>query len=140
MELIKKWEGYRDKAYLDTGGVWTIGYGTTWVGGKPVTKGMVCTEQQASNWLQSAVSSAEKAVTKLTTVPLNENQLEALTSFVYNLGATQFSKSTLLAKLNKNNYLGASNEFERWRFDNNVEVPGLLARRKDEKALFLKPV
>lgn len=137
LKLIMESEGFRERAYQDTGGVWTVGYGTTRINGRPVNKNDVVDELFAVVLLKEDVASSEKAVTRLVKVPLNQNQFDALVDFVYNLGETQFNKSTLLRKLNNKDYVGAAEEFPRWVFDNNKVQPGLVTRRKKERELFL---
>jgi len=71
-------------------------------------------------------------------VPLNNNELNALISFCYNVGLGAFKASSLLSLLNS----GAdkkivADQFDRWVFDNGVKVKGLINRRNAEKKLFL---
>lgn len=81
-------------------------------------------------------------VNQLVRVPLNQNQFDALTSFVFNVGALNFRKSTLLLLLNSGKYEAASNEFLKWtkakdpKTGQYVELKGLVKRRKKEKDLF----
>jgi lysozyme len=77
-------------------------------------------------------------VSKLVKVPLSQNQFDALVSFEYNVGYGNFSKSTLLRKLNLKDYIGASKEFDKWVYANKKKLTGLVKRRKSEKELFLK--
>lgn len=133
LELLKGHEGLRLKAYLDTGGVPTIGYGHT----KGVKMGDTCTKEQALKWLDEDADSAENDVNRLVTVPLNQNQFDALTSFVYNIGGDEFSTSTLRRKLNACDYIGAANQFGRWIYDDGKIINGLILRRADERELFL---
>lgn len=133
IDLIKKWEGLRLQAYLDTGDVWTVGYGHT----RTARKGMRITEAEAEYLLAQDVKWAVQAVDNLVHVPLNKNQRSALVSFVYNVGRTQFANSTLLKKLNMKDYQGASKEFLRWVYDNGRFIPGLKNRRKDELKRFI---
>lgn len=136
VEFLKEREGFRDKAYKDTGGVWTIGYGTTKVDGRPVDAGLTCTKQQATEWLKADLSWAQTAVNKLVRVPLKQNQFDALVSFVYNIGEYAFSRSTLLRLLNAKQYDRVAMEFDRWIYDNGKVVHGLQVRRNFERALF----
>ena len=132
LELTKRFEGLRLKAYQCSAGVWTIGYGHT----KGVRKGDTCTEAEANQWLIEDVQDADDAVSKYVQVPLTQGQFDALVDFVFNLGAPQFFKSTLLRKLNDRDYKGAAEQFLRWRFANGVELAGLLRRRKAEVEMF----
>jgi len=135
-ELLQELEGFRHDAYLDTGNVWTIGYGTTKIDGKPVEAGQTCTEKQAQEWLQTDLAWAQTAVNKLVKVKLTQNMFDALTSFVYNIGENAFARSTLLQLLNTGQYAPASQQFKRWVFDNGNIIKGLVTRRMKEQALF----
>lgn len=134
-EAIKEYEGVRLRAYLDTGGVVTIGVGHTSPG---LTLGMVVSMAQVDKWLDEDLQEAEEAVNRLVTVPLTQNQFDSLVSFTFNLGEGQFSKSTLLKKLNAGDYDGAQNEFKRWVYDNGKIQPGLVKRRHAEAEYFGK--
>lgn len=136
LNSLKQLEGFRKEAYKDTGGVWTIGYGTIKWMGKPVIQGMTITEQEAELALQADLAWAQTAVNQLVRVPLKQNMFDALVSFVYNIGENAFSKSTLLRKLNNKDYVGAGKEFLRWVFDNGKEVKGLVSRRLVEQGMF----
>lgn len=138
LKLIKDSEGFREEAYQDTGGVWTVGYGTTRINGRAVQKGDKVDELFATVLLLEDIASAKDSVKRLVKVPLTQSQFDSLVDFVYNLGETQFSKSTLLRKLNNKDYVGASEEFPRWVYDNNKVQPGLVTRRKKERELFLR--
>lgn len=135
LALIKEYEGYVGHAYLDTGGVPTIGYGHT----RGVKMGASCTPEQAEAWLQEDLASAEADVSKLVKVPLTDNQFSALVSFTFNLGGAQLGKSTLLKLLNAGNYAGAGSQFQFWVFDNGKKLPGLIKRRAAEAALWSMP-
>ena len=116
------------------GGVQTIGYGHT----LGVGAGDNCLESQADQWLRNDILGAEDAVNKLVTVPLNQNQFDALVDFTFNLGITSLKSSTLLKLLNQGAYTGASNQILAWDHVNGVVNPGLTRRRIAEKALFDK--
>lgn len=134
VDLIKESEGLRLKAYLPTpNDVYTIGYGHT----KTAEKGMVITLAGAEALLLHDLAWVEVAVNKYVKVPLSQNQYDALCSFVYNLGATNFRNSTLLKKLNKKDYNGAANELLRWNKQKGKVLRGLTKRRQLEKDLFL---
>mgnify|MGYP003652696387 CR=1 FL=1 len=133
VDLIKRWEGLRLKAYQDGGGVWTIGFGHT----KTVTPTMKITAAQAEELLLQDIAWASEAVEQLVTVPLNFDQRSVLISFVYNIGRTQFSTSTLLRVLNKGAYEKAGQQLLRWVHDNGQFVQGLRNRREDELRRFI---
>lgn len=136
-------EGVRLNAYPDpaTGGEpWTIGVGHTSAAGAPkVSKGMTITEAECDEILSRDLATFEKAVSRLVTVPLNQNQFDALVSFTFNVGAGNLGKSTLLKKLNAGDYRGAADQFAVWNKAAGKVMSGLTRRRAEERALFLKP-
>lgn len=117
-------------------GTLTIGYGHT----SNVYIGQKITKEQAFELLKEDLLNSQNSINSLVTVPLNQNQFDALVSFVYNIGHTAFKKSTLLKKLNNNDYLGASNEFKRWNKAKGQILDGLIDRRLKEKNLFLNGI
>ena len=76
-------------------------------------------------------------ILQLVKVPLNQNQFDALVSICYNIGMGNFSKSTLLKKINQGDFKGASLEFEKWNKSGGIVLAGLVKRRLKEKALFI---
>lgn len=141
LQLVRSAEGLRLEAYRDAVGVWTIGYGWTGlVNGVPVHAGMVITEDVTEALLRSGLSQYETAVNRLVSVSLNQNQFDALVSLAYNIGAGAFERSTLLKKLNEGDFAGAAAEFSRWNKAGGKVLPGLVARRDAEMALFQMPV
>jgi lysozyme len=132
LALTESFEGLRLTAYQDQVGVWTIGYGHT----KGVTRGMTCTQEQAEQWLLEDVQDAVDAVNELVHVVLSQDQFDALVDFVFNLGAGSFAGSTLLHKLNAEDYEGAAVEFDKWDHAGGQVVAGLLRRRQAETDLF----
>lgn len=133
-EFLKKVEGVRYKAYLDTGGVLTNGVGHTGPDVKYV--GQVASKEQVEQWLIDDLKEAEDALYRWVTVELTQNQFDALASFVFNIGEGQFRKSTLLKKLNQQDFDGAAGQFERWIYDNGKIQPGLVKRRHGEEMMF----
>jgi len=125
-------EGLRTRAYQDSGGLWTCGYGhTTGVG--PST---VCDETLARQWLEFDIRVASSAVNRLVLVELTQNEFDALVDFTFNVGVNALQHSTLLDLLNGGDYQGAAQQFERWKFCKGAVVAGLLKRRQDESDLF----
>lgn len=130
--LIKEFEGLRLKAYKCPGGVWTIGYGHT----DGVRPGMVISERQAEDFLKAELIAFEKYLNDLR-LAINQNQFDALISFIYNVGTDNFSSSTLLRKV-KANPLDNSimDEFLRWVYSKGRVLPGLQRRRLAEMKLY----
>jgi lysozyme len=136
-ELLRECEGLRLKAYQDTGGVWSIGFGHT---GRDVLPNSVIDEHTAEVLLTQDVANAERSVKRLVRVPLNENQFSALVSFVFNLGESQLRLSKTISVLNRGQYMEFADRMLLWNKDDGKEVAGLTTRRKKERALFLRPV
>ncbi|WP_183074515.1 lysozyme [Salmonella enterica] len=131
--FIRAREGVKLAAYRDGGGVWTIGYGHT----RGVKQGQVINHEQADEFLNNDLRQVESCISERVTVALNQNQFDALVSFVFNVGRQAFSDSTLLKKLNEGNYRAAADQFTRWVYDNDQFVQGLYNRRVAERDLFL---
>jgi len=134
LDLIKTFEGLRLQAYMPTpNDVPTIGYGHT----KTAKLGMVITKAGADMLLVHDLAWVEKAVNKGVKAPLTQAQYDALCSFVYNLGATNFNSSTMLKRINAGRYADAANELLRWNKQGKTVLRGLTLRREAERALFL---
>ena len=130
--LIKEFEGLRLKAYQCPGGVWTIGYGHT-AGVKP---GMLISKAQAEEYLKADLIAFERYLNGLG-LALNQNQFDALISFIYNVGTGNFSNSTLLRKVRANPQDNSiMDEFLRWVYSKGRVLPGLQRRRLDEMKLY----
>ena len=134
LRLIKRFEGCKLTAYRCPADVWTIGYGST----RGVKEGMVISEAEAFARLMMDMQEAGEAVESYVKVPLNDNQFAALVSFVFNIGAGAFRKSTMLKMLNQGAYSAAGVQFDRWTKAGNQVLPGLVKRRAAERALFEK--
>jgi lysozyme len=134
IDLIKKFEGFRAEKYQDVAGNWTIGYGHEIKSGEEFDDAI--TEEQATELLEEDASYAVDAVNQYVTVPLNQNQFDALVSFVYNIGEGAFAHCNGLAILNQGNYEGAIEHFEQFDHSGGVEVEGLEERRMAEAALW----
>ena len=139
--IIKKFEGKRLKAYKDSGGLYTIGYGSTYNfnENRPVIATDVIDDTTALNWLRKEISTRSTEIKKLIKVPVNQNMLDSLTSLAFNIGTGAFKKSTLLRLLNAgSNKNLVADEFLKWNKVKGNIVPGLTNRRILEKELFLK--
>lgn len=134
---LKREEGEKLKAYLDSRGIPTIGVGHTGkVGGKPVSLGMTITADKSSELLKGDLQWVEDSISSLVRVPLNQNQYDALCSLIFNIGKTAFAGSTVLRQLNLKNYQAAADAFLLWKKAGN-DPDILLPRRQRERALFL---
>lgn len=138
IELVKRFEGLELKAYQDSVGVWTIGYGWTQpVDGKKIGPCMVIDQATADRLLKCGVVQYEQGVNQLVKVNITQGQFDALVSFAYNLGLRSLSTSTLLRKLNAGDKQGAAAEFGKWVNAGGVKLNGLVTRRAAERELFL---
>lgn len=141
--LLKQFEGCRLKAYQDSAGIWSIGYGTIRLNGKPVVEGQRCTQREADDALREFVEKTARQLEEQVTVPLSQNQIDALICFCYNVGIYAFAKSSLRRAINMKTPV-LEDFFVRWNkvrdaeTNTLVEVPGLTLRRKAEYALFTK--
>lgn len=133
IDMIKDFEGFRSHPYTCPGGALTIGYGTTMKPGEFTS----VTKEQAEALLRKSVAGFEKSIKKLVSVPLNQNQYDALVSFTYNVGAGALKRSTLLKKLNSGDYSAAADELLRFTRSNGKVLEGLEKRRQKERGLFL---
>ena len=137
--LITKFEGFNSKPYLCPAKLATIGYGNTYYNsGKKVTLlDKEITEQEAFSLFKSIADKYAKQVSKLVSYPITQNQFNALVSLAYNIGIGNFSKSTLLKKVNINaNDLSIKDEFLRWNKVNKIPVKGLTNRREYEADIY----
>lgn len=133
-------EGYSDKAIIPVSGdVPTIGFGTT----DGVKMGDTITPPKALARALTDVQKYEGAIKQCVKVPLRQHEYDAYASLAYNIGPTAFCKSSLVRKLNTEDYPGACNEILRWTYyqGKNCAAPenarlcgGLAKRRQDEYA------
>lgn len=131
--MINPWEGKENHAYRDIVGVATICFGET----KGVKMGDYRTDEQCEESLVSELTAYNKAMKKHVKVELKPYEEVAYTSFVWNVGETNFKNSTLLKKLNSGDRVGACNELPRWNKAGGVVVKGLTNRRLHEQKVCL---
>ncbi len=139
INLIKSFEGFRSKPYLCSANVPTVGYGSTYYpNGKKVTlNDQPITEEYAVQLLSTMLDTYEKAVDSYCRDDINQDQFDALVSFVYNLGNGSLKSSTLLKKLNVNpNDPTIRDEFMKWVNGGGKKLPGLVRRREAEANLY----
>ena len=139
LELIKEFEGFSANAYICPAKKITIGYGNTfYADGTKVKLGDQISKTDALKLLEVIANRdfADKIFPYIK-VKVSQNQFDAMVSLAYNIGVGNFSKSTLLKKVNAGDFVGASNEFLRWNKAGGKELLGLTKRREREKQLFL---
>jgi lysozyme len=140
LESIARIERFEPNIYRDQAGYDTIGYGHKLLPSELQQYQNGITEADARQLLAQDVGVAERAVNRLVSVPLTQNQFDALVSFTYNAGVGAFTNSTLLSQLNSGNYDGAAGQFGRWNKitigGQKVESRGLTNRRITEQCMF----
>jgi|TARA_A100001015_G_scaffold285535_1_gene353160 lysozyme len=132
LSLIKKFEGCRLKAYYCSGGVLTIGYGHT--GGVKETD--VITQEEADKLLKGDILKFEQYVSDNVKVDLDQSQFDALVAWTFNLGPGNLRESTMLKKLNNEDYESVPFEMRRWNKAGGKTLDGLIRRREAESLLF----
>jgi lysozyme len=138
-ELIKRFEGYSSKPYKCPAGISTIGYGNTYYpnGTKVKITDKQITKEYANEILAHTADEFAEDVLKLVKSKITVNQLNALTSFAYNVGVFNLQKSTLLKLVNINpNDGNIAKEFLKWNKAAGKVLNGLTNRRIAESALY----
>lgn len=138
IELIKKYEGFRSRAYKCPAGILTIGYGSTkHMNGDPINEDDIVTEDQAKNMLLDyLVKNVYWIYTKIP-YTLSFDQKRAIASLVYNVGPNAFMKSKLYKAICNKNYYDICRE---WDFGFKQNLKGLYKRRTEELYLFIKDI
>ena len=149
VDLVKKWEGWhralpdgRAAPYICPAAVPTLGYGATFLldGSKVTLETAPVDRAEGERLLIAQLAIFRRGVIALVRVPLNANQLGALTSFAFNVGLGRLRASTLLRRVNTGDFAGAAEEFPKWNRGGGRVLPGLVARRIEERALFLRAI
>jgi len=157
---MHRYEGCRNKPYLCPAHIWTIGYGHVLyqeqirlpmvrVEGKDVPtirKEFPLKQEDNRVWSKSEieelfaadVAGFERGVLRLVPGAAGaQGRFDALVSFAFNAGLGNLQRSTIRMKANRGDWGGAAEAFMQWTKGGGKELPGLVARRKAEKALFL---
>lgn len=160
LKMLKHHEGVRTKPYRDVVALWTVGVGHLMYpeqatlpnknNAKPGYTGMtredyqiriedfrVFSMEEVDELLKSDLARFERGVDRLITVPLKQNQFDALVSFSFNLGLGTLQRSTLRQKVNRGDFEGAAEEFMKYTMAGGKVFRGLVIRRTDEQRLFL---
>lgn len=141
------WEGTELKIYKDSASYPTIGVGhlltkdelssgEIMINGQPVSFLEGITQHEALDLLEQDLRIAEQAVNDGVKVPLNQNQFDALVSFVFNVGTGAFKNSTLLKRLNEGDYDEVPAQLRRWVRSGKRIINGLINRREKEIKLW----
>jgi len=140
IDLIKQFEGLRLKAYKDSVGVWTIGYGLTTgaLDGVVVAQGMAISEREADAYFTRVLENFGDGILVLMTRQPTLNQYGAMLSLAYNIGVRAFSKSTCLRRFNAGDFEGAATALTWFNKAGGKVLNGLVRRRAAEADLFLR--
>nr|WP_253308599.1 lysozyme [Rickettsia endosymbiont of Ceutorhynchus assimilis] len=139
-QLIKQFESLRLAPYYCPAGRKTIGYGHAIKPHELPYLDTEITKEQAERLLDEEVKQVQIALRKYCHVHLSVNQQAALISFIFNCGAGAFKMSTLLKRLNEEQYLLAADELLKWVYVKDKKLKGLVKRRQLERAVFLGEV
>lgn len=139
VDFIKSHEALRLKAYQDSKGVWTIGWGHT----KNVHPGDVITREQAEQFIRDDFAWVERTlnvdlVTGRDKPLVTQNEFDALCSLVFNIGSDAYLESTVRRKIKQGDKMAAARAFKMWVYSDHKFVQGLANRRADETRLFLQ--
>lgn len=132
---IRTDEGEVRRVYLDPVGIPTACMGHT----STVTRADVGKELTAAvcaDLARKDTAAAVRAVQRLTTQAITQEQFDALVSFTFNVGQGNYETSTLLRKINSGDCYGAVREFPKWNKARGRVLPGLVTRRAREASLF----
>ncbi len=159
LDLMHRYEGFRNKPYLCPADIWTIGYGHVLyqdqirlpvVTDKPnivirkkysLRQGdnRVWSKQEIDDLFSKDVASFERGVLRLVpSVVGRQGSFDALVSFAFNAGLGNLQRSTIRIKANRGDWEGAAEAFMSWTKGGGRVLPGLVKRRKAEIALFLQ--
>jgi|SRR5882724_7045125 len=151
LRLLKEWEGSRSAMYRDSAGLPTIGVGhlltrseltsgKILIKGQPTKYSLGLSDRAILDLLAQDVHPVELCVKIFMGVSLNQNQFDALVSFVFNVGKGAFQGSTLLKLLNQGNYAAVPEQLRRWTRAGGQVIHGLEVRRENEIKLWNQPV
>lgn len=138
LALIRRFEGFRARAYRCPAGVWTIGYGHTAQAGPPaVAAGLEISEAEARRILARDVARVAGEVAPLLARPVSEAQFSALVSFAFNVGVAGFRGSSVLKAVNAGRFHEVPGRLKLWVKAGGRVLPGLERRRAAEAELFM---
>lgn len=133
LALLRSFEGCELKAYRDSGGVLTIGFGHT----RDVREGQCISQAMADEMLALEAEDFSAGVSKaIGDAPTTQDQFDAMVCLAYNIGLDAFAGSTVLRRHKQLNYIGAANAFLMWVKDGGRVVQGLIRRRAAEARLY----
>lgn len=149
INFLKELESTKRFVYPDSGGAPTIGTGHLLTkeerrSGKILIDGVPCKYKHGLTYEQCDKLLIDDLKPAFSTISwtygqkaLSDNQITALTSFVFNVGAPAFQNSTLLKMLNAGRFEAVPDQMRRWKYDNGKVVQGLINRREKEIDMWL---
>lgn len=150
IEMIKHHEGIRTRPYRCPAALWTVGVGHVIDPGHiriainerknlPIPDGWNRTLSMAEvdEILAADLASFERGVLRLCPGGLTQGRFDSLVSFSFNVGLGNLQRSTIRMKHNRGEFDDAAEGFMKWTKAGGKELPGLVKRRKDERALYL---
>ena len=158
IKMIKHHEGVRLRSYLCPAHIWTIGVGHVLYQDQiklPMVRkdgytglirkdyplkaehNRVWTQEEVDSLLENDLGSFTRGVIRMCGSDLSPGQLGALTSFAFNAGLGALQRSQIRQRHLRGDYEGAAEAFMMWTKAGGKELPGLVKRRKDERALYL---
>lgn len=139
LDLICRFEGFREKAYKGRDGIWTVGFGQT-VG---VNKNTTVSKDHAHKLLNKRVGVIVDQLCKMydllgmdPKVILNRNQFGVLISFIDNIGIGQYKRSSVHKYILSGDYSEAMRYLLMYVNVKGKKEEGLVKRRIIEKAIF----
>ena len=135
-DILKRLEGVKSEAYLDSAGNPTIGAGST----RGVQMGDTASDDQVDSMLSEDIAVVDQDYGQLVSADLNTNQEAAVKSLLFNIGGPQFANSKARAALNAGDFDSFKKEAAEFRKVGDEVIPGLENRRAQELALFDSPV
>jgi lysozyme len=149
--MIKHHEGVKATAYRCPARLWTIGVGHVIDPNHarvpfadrlslelPAGWNRTLSKDEIDDILRKDLARFEAGVKRLCPGELTQGQFDALVSFAFNVGLGSLQKSSLRMKHNRADFQGAADEFLKWAKAGGKVLKGLLKRREDERALYLK--
>ena len=160
MDMMAHHEGKRSRPYLCPAHIWTIGIGSVLyqeqirlpiarIGAAQAAEmirkefplkpedNRVWTEEEIYERFKQNLATFERGVLRLCPAGLTQPRFDALISFSFNVGLGNLQRSSIRMKHNRGDYEGAAEGFMQWTKAGGRELPGLVKRRKDERALYL---
>lgn len=135
--FLTQHEGKVNKTYADPAHGWAVP--TVCVGHTATAvRGRWYSDAECLALLEQDAKVASDAVLRRTKVPLTQGELDAYTSFVFNVGESAYAKSTLLRLLNSGERRAACDQLLRWTYANGKQLKGLVTRRAEERKLCLR--